>query len=192
MNIAIITPAYGELPGSYLDCFINLMANAPNYGVYLIKPENHSNVTQARNICVQKVHMLENQIEQKIDYLFWVDSDIVYEPNIFERLMLKIRTEDYDALSGVYFTKRIPSTPVAGVFDINRIETGLPHLTDEHLKSAEVMDIDWAGMGFVVIKREILDEMGYPWFDMEVVEECPISKKKYYLKISLSGKSLKN
>ena len=106
MDVAILTPSYGQLPGSYLDCFHKVLFNALACQIHLIKPDGVSCVTQARNICMQKLLMEEEEHKRKFDYVFWIDSDIIYSSWQWETLIFNLRCDNHDALSGVYFTKR--------------------------------------------------------------------------------------
>lgn len=54
-------------------------------------------------------------IEMGADYVFWIDSDMVFPPDVLQRLMNDIESEKGDIVSGLYFRRSSPFTPV--VFD---------------------------------------------------------------------------
>ena len=51
------------------------------------------------------------------DYVLWLDSDMTFPPDVLERMMKVLdEHEDIDILSGLYFRRATPFTPVA--FDV--------------------------------------------------------------------------
>jgi hypothetical protein len=82
----------------------------------------------------------------------------------------KILSYDKDVVSGVYFKKAKPYHPVAGYYNINKIQNGFPCVDKNTILSKQLIEVDWAGMGFVAMKRSILDKIQYPWFDMRVID----------------------
>ena len=60
-------------------------------------------VSDARQKCLNKALTLE------YDYIMWIDSDIIFEPNDFKQLL----SQDKDIVSGLYMIQKTP-----GIYDI--------------------------------------------------------------------------
>jgi hypothetical protein len=107
------------------------------------------------------------------DYIMWIDSDIVFNRESFERLL----EMDKDVATGWYsqkdgkpafgftqkthckYTKKSNHTPL---YDKNYIYT---FTQDEDVSSkTEPYTIDWCGMGWMLIKKGVMEKVRYPWF----------------------------
>lgn len=53
-------------------------------------------------------------VEMGADYIFWLDSDMVFEPDTLERMFTTLREQEgtYDIITGVYFRRVAPYSPV--------------------------------------------------------------------------------
>ena len=51
-------------------------------------------------------------IQSGADYVLWLDSDMVFEPDVLEKMLKKLQENDLDFLTGVYFRRTAPYTPV--------------------------------------------------------------------------------
>ena len=51
-------------------------------------------------------------INNEFDYVLWLDSDQVFDPDLLERMLKKLQDEDLDILTGVYFRRVAPYSPV--------------------------------------------------------------------------------
>ena len=167
-NIAIITPIYADYPQAWVSCIFDCMARASSVGIKfgIVSPCGNSNITSARNLCIQQVYCHEQENKAKYDYLMWIDSDIVFKLENIVRLL----SHKKDIICGLYFAKSPPHFAVAGFYDLDKICNGFPKLTKEQIESKQVVEVDWAGCGFLLMKREIIEKMEYPWFDMRVID----------------------
>lgn len=127
-------------------------------------------------------------IEQGFDYVLWLDSDMVFQPDTLVRMLgtltSSVHTErgehcteasEYNMLTGVYYMRKPPYTPVL----YKTIEE--PELTDGHMaKKIETMtdipdtlfEVEGCGFGCVLtsvpLLKHVWDEFGpafnpYPW-----------------------------
>lgn len=85
--------------------------------------------------------------ERQSKHLFWIDSDIVWEPGDFIRL-LALATR-YGVVCGTYAQK----TEAQGLV-IHR-----ENITDFAVNPHGLLEIDGAGLGFTVVSREIMQEL---------------------------------
>ena len=51
-------------------------------------------------------------IQMDADYVFWLDSDMVFEPDTLVRMMDTLKKNDLDILTGLYFRRVPPYSPV--------------------------------------------------------------------------------
>ena len=51
-------------------------------------------------------------INNEFDYVLWLDSDQVFDPDLLERMLKKLQEEDLDILTSVYFRRVAPYSPV--------------------------------------------------------------------------------
>ena len=75
-------------------------------------------------ISVSKVHhMARNEIINKflktdMDYLLFIDSDMIWEPDSLEMAYDLIRNSHVDIVTGIYYTKNEPHLPVIKKLDL--------------------------------------------------------------------------
>lgn len=107
-------------------------------------------------------------IEGEFDYILWLDSDMVFPPDTLER-MLKILDErkDIDILSGIYFRRGHPFTPVA--FDKLEInDRGECEFEDMTKVPEGLSEIAGCGFGCVLMRTDCLFDIagkyGNVWF----------------------------
>lgn len=86
-------------------------------------------------------------IENKCDYLFFIDSDCVIPPDALKKLV----EHDKPIVAGMYFHKTAPFAPV--VYTKN--EKGLYDCVMEYPKDS-LFEVDGVGMGCCLIKTEAL------------------------------------
>lgn len=108
-------------------------------------------------------------LEIEADYILWLDSDMVFPPDTLDR-MLKVMDEhpEVDVLSGLYFRRCAPFTPVL----FSKLEIGEDgNLVFEDQKDLpdELFEIAGCGFGGVLMRTEMLLDMaaaegGGVWF----------------------------
>lgn len=127
-------------------------------------------------------------VEMEADYILWLDSDMVFRPDTLERMM-KILDEhpEVDILSGLYFRRGHPFTPV--LFSKLEIgEDGLLDFADYNDVPDELFEIAGCGFGCVLMRTDCLldiasQENGGVWFTplANAGEDCAfcIRARKY-------------
>jgi len=171
MRIAVLTPVYGLYFQNFIFSIFK-MYELENVRFDLISLGGSSNVTSARNSSIHEMLIREHTEKFKYDYFLFIDSDIVFTQLDVKKLLDHV-VSGKECVSGVYFAKSAPFFPVAGYYDINKIAGGFPKVSKEIIISGKTIEVDWAGLGFVIIKREVLDKIEYPWFEMFVVNLSP-------------------
>ena len=108
-------------------------------------------------------------VEMDADYILWFDSDMVFQPDTLERMM-KVMDEhpEVDVLSGLYFRRGHPFTPVLfSKLEVN--EKGTLDFEDYKELPDELFEIAGCGFGCVLMRTEMLldiaaKEGGGMWF----------------------------
>ncbi len=115
-----------EFSGRFLQCWTNLLGYCYNNGHSVIYSQKYScNIYYARNMCLGgNILAGENQkpFGNKLDYdyMMWIDSDIVFTPQQFQKLL----DHKEDIVSGIY--KMDGGTHVAIVTAMQRALHVLP------------------------------------------------------------------
>lgn len=124
------------------------------------------------------------------DWMLWIDSDMVFRFEDFERLAMR----DLEIVGGAYASDA--QNLVCGFLT----DEGNAKLHVENIASDEVIEVDWIGFGFLLIKRGVMERIGFPWFEHRMVEYtakaaethtsedvafCDKARKDYGLKVHL-------
>lgn len=99
--------------------------------------------------------------EEKCDYLFFIDSDVLIGENQLEKLI----SYNKDAITGVYHQRSFPYYALPR----NRVSKSLycPIEIDIKDENIDIVEIDGSGMGCFLIKMDIFDKIPYPWFEFK-------------------------
>jgi hypothetical protein len=123
-----------------------------------------SNIPRARNAMIngEKSNLIHQELDD-FDYFLGIDADIGFTVNNIKQLL----AHDMDIISGACVHKHIPDRIAAGWFKeiegISRIRDRVP------LGTKGLLEVDWAGAAFLLVKREVFERVPYPWFTcMEV------------------------
>ena len=92
------------------------------------------------------------------DYLFSVDSDIVFAPDTLKKLL----SHNVDMVSGLY-RQRHHDRHVIEIYEKNQFG-GCSNIPYENIKNVPFLEIEAAGMGCVLIKSEVFKTIGYPQY----------------------------
>jgi hypothetical protein len=92
----------------------------------------------------------------RFDYLFCVDSDVVFESNT----LVKMLNSGKNIISGCYVQRLHNNT--LELFEANGLGGVKPILTDR--LNGKLIQIDACGFGCVLINSQVLRDMKYPWF----------------------------
>ena len=120
-------------------------------------------IEEARNLLItesrdnQAIYQKFNQVYTH--YLF-LDHDIGFT----YKDIIKLLEDNKEFVSGAYRPKQIPEQLVAGFFDSNGRVTRYAIPTDTGLQK-----VNWVGGGFILVRRETLEKMRYPYFWKKVV-----------------------
>ena len=135
--------------------------------------------------------LAEYAVRINADYILWLDSDMTFPPDVLERMMKVLdEHEEIDILTGLYFRRSTPFTPVA--FDVLETdENGELHFTNMDDIPDGIREVAGCGFGCVLMKTDCLFDIagreGPVWFSplANVGEDCAfcMRARKYGYKI---------
>ena len=102
---------------------------------------------QQAGIADSRNTLVRNALEIGADYLFWVDSDMAFDPNG----MLRLLQHDKD-IAGATYPRRVPP------YIIN----GRPIKGD--IFEEELQDMEFMPFGFMLVKADVFRNIPEPWF----------------------------
>ena len=140
---------------------------------FMIRRAQSCNIYTVRNGCLaptgQKKHQTPFNGEFEYDRMIWIDSDNVFE----SRDIMQLLTHDVDIVAG-WYRQSIFNTRVASGW-WNK-ETGrIDPMFEEKMETYPVnenglVEVDYAGMGLMIVKYGVFESMTYPWFHGHVYE----------------------
>jgi hypothetical protein len=192
-----------EFSGRFLQCWTELVYACLQNGIQPVMSQHYSPLLYyVRNMCLGGDNL--RGIDQKpfggqldYDYIMWIDSDVVFTPDHFFKLL----QDDKDITSGLYMMA--DNTHYATVEDWDD-EFFLKHGHFQFLnremvqaKQGKLFTADYTGFGWVLIKKGVFESLQYPWFQpvwteyningkivrdftMEDVAFCKMIKEKGY------------
>lgn len=108
-------------------------------------------------------------VDMDADYILWLDSDMVFAPDTLERMM-KVLDEhpEIDILSGLYFRRAQPFTPVL-FSKLEQTADDVLEWADVHDMPDELFEVAGCGFGCVLMRTDCLldiaaKEHGGKWF----------------------------
>jgi hypothetical protein len=155
--------------GNFLLCFTRLITYCIQQGYqFTVFCKQSCNIYYVRNMCLGgDLSKGENQKPYNgdidYDYLMWIDSDIIFTPEQFQKLI----NDDKDVVSGLYRMENGTQFATVKDWDEKYFEKNLSFqfLTPEDIKDKkELFDVSYTGFGFILIKRGVFERMTYPWF----------------------------
>lgn len=147
--------------------------------------------SQGNQIARQREKIIRYWYENnKSDWLLWVDSDIVLSPEMFLKLWNKKDAVQRPLLTGVYFTSDTPEEPLMipmpTVYKFSSNNSEVVKFERVHpLPKDSFMKVNAAGMGFVLMHRNVVKEIlnkvpGVPFFTEVVSKDIFLGEDMYF------------
>lgn len=145
MNILIAIPTMETVPAIFCQCLAMLQKE----GNCSIAMQTGSLVYDARN------NLSKQALKKGADYVFWLDSDMVFEPTVLKDMLKTMKDYNFDILSGVYYRRKSPYTPV--LFDkLEIFESGGANTTEFKQIPKEIFEVGGCGFGCVLMNAQVL------------------------------------
>lgn len=180
MKILIAVPCMDQVATP----FAQSIASLNKVGDCLLSFMMSSLVYDSRNKLVGQA------LKMEADYIMWFDSDMIFEPDTMERLLKDIEENDLDIVTGLYFNRRPPFTPV--LFSELDEENGGATWDDYNKYPKDsLFEVAGCGFGCVLMKTDVLFDIagkeGPTWFSPigNIGEDCAfcIRARRYGYKI---------
>jgi hypothetical protein len=131
--------------------------------------------------------LAEQAIKIGADLVFWLDSDMVFEPSTLVDMVKTLTDNDLDFLTGIYYRRREPFTPV--IFNKTEYD-GTKCETSEFDEIPEgLFEVGSCGFGCVLLKTEILLDVLAKFGNINLLFSLFIGFKFFKEKGSLSSSS---
>lgn len=144
MKTLIAVPCMDQVPAP----FCQSLAQLQKVGDCILAMKSGSLIYTARNDLATKA------LEIDADYVFWLDSDMVFRPDTLVRMMKTLKEGNHNILSGLYFRRVPPYSPV--LFDELEI---LPNDECKWTEFRKIPDrtfeVGACGFGCVLMKTDV-------------------------------------
>ena len=151
-KIAFLIPAYGGVPIPAWQSHINLVANAGRFCHPAFITASSCYVNASRNKLLE--NFVKADLVNSFDYVFWIDSDIVFNWGDCAKLLDALKSANADVITGVYF---------------NFIGNELVPMLNDYIESEDryspskltggTRKVDSAGLGFTIQTAQSLRKM---------------------------------
>lgn len=120
-------------------------------------------------ICGSLIYDSRNKLARQAlefgaDYTVWFDSDMVFEPDTLIKLIDHLEKDDCDIISGLYFRRAAPFTPVL----FKKLDMSGPHCRwsdfDDYPRD-QLFELEGIGFGCCAVKTEVLLAMTVKYKD---------------------------
>lgn len=153
----------------FLLAWSDLLMQASNKGHQVMISQNYSSVVHfARTKCLggdvlkgpdQKP--FQGQVEY--DAMMWIDSDVIFKPEDFFRLL----ESPHDVTAGHYMMEDLQHVAAVKEWNDEYFQKygTFKFLRPEDLVGApEYLEVAYAGMGWMLIRKGAVESLKYPWF----------------------------
>ena len=157
-----------EFSNNFLMAWSELMIWCMENKIQFMISNNYSPVVYyARNKCLGgdvRKGIKQKPFDEKLsyDYIMWIDSDIIFNVEQLKKLI----ESGKDIVSGLY--KMSDNKHYATVKDMDdeffKKNGYYPFLKEEDIKGKELMEVDYTGFGWMLIKKGVFESLDYPWF----------------------------
>ena len=144
MKTLIAVPCMDQVPAP----FCQSLALLQKEGDCVLTMKTGSLVYTSRNA------LATTAIQMDADYVFWLDSDMVFEPDTLVKMFKRLRENNLDILTGLYFRRVAPYSPV--LFNQMDIEGEKAAFTEfEEIPNEELFEVGACGFGCVLMKTDV-------------------------------------
>ena len=159
MKTLVAIPCMDMVPTRFLFSCLNLRTD-----------ENvEFSLTESSLVYDSRNQLSKKAIEEGFERILWLDSDMVFKPDLFERLSERLDA-GYQMVSGLYFKRKQPICPVlykeCGAYEKDGKHTVYATTYDDYPKDS-LFEIAACGFGAVMMTvdllRQIRDRYGPPF-----------------------------
>ena len=150
MKVLIAVPCMDQVPAR----FAQSLAMLRKVGDCALAFQMGSLIYTSRN------NLAQQAIQQEADYVLWLDSDMVFGPDLLERMFNTLKEHpEIDILTGLYFRRVPPYSPV--LFDRLEMHGTICSWSEFKEIPEGIFEVGGCGFGCVLMKTD-------PFFDVQV------------------------
>jgi hypothetical protein len=169
MNIIVCIPG-NNFSSEFLHSWTLFLGECFRRNINIILSNKYtSNVYFVRTMCLggdllkgTKQTPFQGNIEY--DYILWIDSDITFTFDDFEKLLIMKK----DVASGLYLMDGGKEYATVKKMDFEYLNNNgsFSFISKDVLtKYPKTFEVDYTGMGFMLIKKGVIEKLEYPWFE---------------------------
>ena len=143
MKIMLAVPCMDQVPVP----FCQSLAMLQKVGECTLAMKAGSLIYTSRN------DLATNAVQSDMDYVFWMDSDMSFPPDTLVRMMDTLQKHDLDILTGLYFRRVPPYSPV--LFDQLEMRRNICCWSEFKSIPDELFEVGGCGFGCVLMKTEV-------------------------------------
>ena len=169
MKTLIAIPCMDMVPAMFSQSVLHMVMNSHDVGELAVTYHTGSLIYDARNLIALSA------IEQDVDRILWLDSDMLFIPSTLRMLQKDMDDLHCDMVSGLYFRRSENTLPVIfRELDMPAVENNIPvkHI-NEYLDYPrnKIFPVKGCGFGCVLttvkLIREVWDKFGAPFSPFE-------------------------
>ena len=143
MKILIAVPCMDQVPAP----FCNSLALLQKVGDCTLMMKSGSLIYTSRNALATAA------IQTEADLVFWLDSDMVFQPDTLARMLKTLQEKNLDMLTGLYFRRVPPYSPV--LFDKLEIDGLACDFSEFKSIPDDLFEVGACGFGCVLMKTDV-------------------------------------
>lgn len=173
-EVSIAIPIAQVVEPKTLQSMMALTAYSAQHGINIV----HIGITERSLIDDARNIMAETFLKSSTEWIFWMDSDMTFEPNTLTQLFDVAEQKDAKMITGIYYQRRGPNYPCLWSRNEQTVSgdtTGIctPKGKENkymgsflipHPDKKEPFKVHAAGFGCVLIHRSVFEMMERPWF----------------------------
>jgi len=170
-GVMVCTPTYRGMPTKQtFQCTREAMRHMAGLGYNVM----YSGDLEGANLSSNRINGVMNAKDSGAHWVMFIDSDMTFPPDGISRLI----DHNVDIVGGLYVKVKPPHFPT--LYQKNEEEGGYNTFWDYEL--GELAECDATGAGFLLIKTEVFENMGTPYFAFPPLEKSdrPLGEDMYF------------
>lgn len=113
-------------------------------------------IKQSCYVHTNRNEIVKNALQSVVDYLMFVDSDIVFEPDAIEKLILHGK----EIIGGIYHSR----DEYKRIFAYEFRDGKLVEISDKNFSPKQLKEVEAIATGFMLIDTKIFKKLSLPFF----------------------------
>jgi hypothetical protein len=108
----------------------------------------------------QRQDLARDAVKAKCTHTLWLDTDMRFPKNTISRLL----AHDTDIVAANYAKRRSPTEPISAKLRDDAMEESKVYRVYTEADSTGLEEVDYTGMGVMLVKSHVYEKMQEPWF----------------------------